>query len=147
MTGNLEAEVIEFLAHERGLPVGKVRPSDRLLQDLGMDGDDAVDFFTSLHERFGTDLTHLQGHWNEHFGPEGMSCWNALVIIPLCLLAGLVAAFAHSVFWGVVAAAVLFGAWVSIMRTWGPREKMVPIAVSEVVAAVEAGAWPTRTQT
>jgi acyl carrier protein len=145
MASNLEAEVIDVLAHERGLPRERIQLSDRLLQDLGMDGDDAVDFFMSLHERFGTDLTHLQEHWSEHFGPEGMSCWNALLIIPLGLVAGLLAAFAHSTFWGIVAAVAIFVAWVWVMHRWGPRDRMVPISVSDVVAAVEAGEWPART--
>lgn len=55
--------------------------SHRLVQDLGMDGDDTVDFFNNVHERFHTDLTHLHEHWSEHFGREGFSCLNGLVII------------------------------------------------------------------
>jgi acyl carrier protein len=86
-----QSEVIDLLAHERGLARAKVQLSDRLLQDLGMDGDDAVDFFNSLHERFGTDLTHLHEHWSEHFGAEGFSCWNGLVIIPAAVIGGVVA--------------------------------------------------------
>ena len=146
MTGNLEAEVVDLLAHERGLPREKVRLSDRLLQDLGMDGDDAVDFFISLKERFGIDLTPLQEQWSEHFGPEGMSCWNALLIIPLGLIAGLVAAFARSAIWGFVAAVAAFAAWVWAMRRWGPLDRMVLITVGEVIAAVEASAWPERSE-
>lgn len=51
------SEVIELVAHERGLARERVHLSQRLLQDLGMDGDDAVDCFNSVHEQFGTDLT------------------------------------------------------------------------------------------
>lgn len=53
---DLQSEVIDLVAHERGLPPDKVNLSDRLLQDLGIDGDDAVDFFISVRDRFGTDL-------------------------------------------------------------------------------------------
>jgi len=52
-----QSEVIDLVADERGLPRQRVQLSHRLLQDLGMDGDDAVDFFNLVHERFGTDLT------------------------------------------------------------------------------------------
>src|SRR5689334_7455628 len=90
-----QSEVIGLLAHERGLPRESLRLSDRLLQDLGMDGDDAVDFFNNLHERFGTDLTQLHQHWSEHFGPEGFSCWNGLVIIPAAVIGGVVAGLAR----------------------------------------------------
>jgi len=61
-------EVIDLLAHERGLTRDKFNPSDRLLHDLGMDGDDAVDFFNSVHERFGTDLTHRRARRSESSG-------------------------------------------------------------------------------
>lgn len=137
-------EVVELLADERGLSTQKVKLSDRLLQDLGMDGDDAVDFFNSLHERFGTDLTHLQEHWSEHFGPEGFSCWNGLVIIPAAVIGGVVAGVAGlSTFWGLAITVTLLVAWLLAMRRWGPPDKMVPITVRELVAAVETGAWPT----
>ncbi len=142
---NLEAEVIDLVADERGLPREKVGLSDRLLQDLGMDGDDAVDFFNTVHERFGTDLTALHEHWSEHFGPEGFSCWNGLVIIPAAIVGGLVAGAAGlSTFWGVALTVALIATWLWVMRRWGPPDRMVPVAVADVVAAVEAGAWPSR---
>ena len=122
-----QSEVIDLLAHERGLPREKVQLSDRLLQDLGMDGDDAVDFFHSLHERFDTDLTHLHEHWSEHFGPEGFSCWNGLVIIPAAVIGGVVAGVAGvSTFWGVAITVALLAASLWVMRRWGPPDKMVP---------------------
>ena len=140
-----QSEVMDLLAHERGLAREKVQLSDRLLQDLGMDGDDAVDFFNSLHERFGTDLTHLYEHWDEHFGPEGFSCWNGLVIIPAAVIGGVVAGVAGlSTIWGVAITVALLAAWLWAMRQWGPPDKMVPVTVEEVVAAVETGAWPIR---
>jgi hypothetical protein len=144
-TRNQQCEVMDLVDHERGLPREQVQLSDRLLQDLGMDGDDAVDFFNSLHERFGTDLTQLHEGWSEHFGSEGFSCWNGLVIIPAAALAGVVAGIAGlSQFWGVVMAVVLLAAWLWGMRRWGPPDRLVPVTVQDVVAAVEAGAWPSR---
>jgi acyl carrier protein len=56
---NIEHEVTHMLAHERGLPLERITPSSRLREDLGMDGDDAVEFFVELNQRFGTDLTAL----------------------------------------------------------------------------------------
>ena len=144
---NLQREIIDLVAAERGLPREKVKLSDRLLQDLGMDGDDAVDFFISVHDRFGTDLTQLQQNWSEHFGPEGFSLWNGLVIVPAAIIGGLVAGFAGlSTFWGLAVTVALLAAWLWAMRRWGPPDRMVPVTVQEVVAAVEAGAWPSRPQ-
>jgi len=152
-THNLEGEVLDLLAHERGLPREKIQLSNRLLQDLGMDGDDAVDFFISIHERFGTDLTHLQEHWSEHFGPEGFSLWNCLVIIPVVIIGGLVTFFfAHllgrwSILCGIAATAALLAAWLWGMRRWGPKDRFVPVTVAEVLAAVELGSWPSPRET
>lgn len=142
-TRDVEAEVIDLVANERGLPREKVRLSDRLLQDLGMDGDDAVDFFSSVHERFGTDLTNLYKHWSSHFGPEGLSLRDGLIILPAALIGGLIAGAADlSTFWGVAMTAALLVGWIWIMRRWGSQDCMVPVTVGDVVAAVEQGAWP-----
>ena len=112
-----------------------------------MDGDDAVDFFNIVHERFGTDLTHLHEHWGEHFGPEGISVWSGLVITSAAVVGGVVAGVAGlSTFWGVAIAVGLLAASVGVMRRWGPADKMAPVTVEDVVAAIEAGAWPSRSQ-
>jgi hypothetical protein len=146
-SGDHQSEVMDLLAHERGLPREKIQLSDRLLQDLGMDGDDAVDFFNSVHERFGTDLTHLHKHWRNHFGPEGFSCWNGLVIIPAAVIGGVVAAVAGlSTFWGFAISVALLAAWIWVMRRWGRPDEMVPVTVEDVVSAVEIGTWPSRPQ-
>ncbi len=140
-----QSEIIDLIAHERGLPRKRVHLSDRLLHDLGMDGDDAVDFFNSVHERFGTDLTHLHEHWSEHFGPEGLSCWYGLAIIPAAVIGGAVAGTSGlSAFGGFVITVALLAAALWASRRWGPADRTVPITVGEVVAAVEVGAWPSR---
>lgn len=144
---NQQSEVIGLIAHERGLPRERVHLSDRLLHDLGMDGDDAVDFFNSVHERFGTDLTHLHENWSKHFGPEGFSCWYGLAIIPAAVIGGAVAGLAGpSAFWGFAITVALIAAALWTLRPWGPRDRTIPVTVAEVVAAVEAGVWPSRPQ-
>jgi acyl carrier protein len=69
----IEDEVFDFVAKERGIKREKLKLSDWLLVDLGMDGDDAVEFFDKFEKQFEVDLTYLQEHWNEYFGPEGIS--------------------------------------------------------------------------
>lgn len=49
-------------------------PSEILLQtdlssDLRIDGDDAVDIFQAIHDRWNVDFSSMQ--WDRHFGPEG----------------------------------------------------------------------------
>lgn len=139
------SEVVMMLAKERGLSPAKINASSRLLHDLGMDGDDAVDFFTALHERFGTDLSALHEGWSDHFGPEGFSCWNGLVIMSAAVVGGVAAALLNiGAAGGIVITVALLALWLWIMRIWGPPEKMQPITVDQVIAAVEAGAWPRR---
>lgn len=146
-THTLEAEVLRLVVEQTGVLPEKVQLSSRLLHDLGMDGDDAVDFFNAVHERFGTDLTRLHEHWSEHFGPEGFSCWNGLVIIPAAVMSGVVAGVAGlSTIWGVAIALALLVGLLWAVRRWGPPDKRGPITVREVVTAVEAGAWPSRPQ-
>lgn len=145
---NLQLELIDLVADERGLSPEKVRLSDRLLQDLGMDGDDAVDFFNNVNERFGTDLTHLHERWHEHFGAEGFSIWNGLVIVPTVVIGVLIARVADlsafwSVLWGFTIAVALLAAWLLLMRRCRPADREVPITVGDVLAAVRIGRWPT----
>jgi hypothetical protein len=135
-TDTPEAEVLRLVVEQTGVVPAKVHLSSRLLHDLGMDGDDAVDFFNRVHERFGTDLTYLHEH-----------CWYGLVIIPAAVVGGVVAGVAGlSTFWGVAIALALLVALLWAVRRWGPPDRTVPVTVEEVVAAVEAGAWPSRPQ-
>jgi len=144
-TGNQHSEVIDLVAHERGLPPERLHLSDRLLHDLGMDGDDAVDFFNSVHEQFGTDLTHLHEHWSEHFGPESFSFWYGLIIILAAVIGGAVAGMTGlSSFWGFVIVVALLAAALWAIQRWRPPDRTIPITVGEVAAAIEAGAWPDR---
>lgn len=142
---SLQSEVVSRVSEQTGVPRQSVEPSSRLLHDLGMDGDDAVDFFNAVHERFGTDLTHLYEHWGEHFGPEGFSCWNGLIIVPAALIGGLLAGAAGvSTLGGALITIALLGVVLWAMRRWGPPDRMVPITIRDVVTAVELGAWPRR---
>ena len=131
-----------MLAQERGLPSERILSSSRLLHDLGMDGDDAVDFFTSLHERYGTDLTSLFANWGDHFGPEGFSCWNGLIVVPAAIAGGATAGWLNlGTMAGILIATVILvlGYWAINRMTPDPS---IPITVAEVVSAVEAGSWP-----
>jgi acyl carrier protein len=150
---NIEAQVIELVTQMAEVTPERVTLTARLLDDLGIDGDDAVELFDGVHERFGTDLTHLYEEWNEHFGPEGMPSSTGLVIIPAAVAGG----FAFSILndfvgdvvagvVGVVAAAAVVVASIWIGRKAGFIEDVTPITVGEVVRAVQAGAWPRSTQ-
>lgn len=142
---DLQSEVIDFIAEQCGIAREKILPSMRLSQDLGIEGDDAVEFFASVQERFGTDLTSLGENWSKYFVPEGFSIWNGLIILPAGIIGMLVGyAFGLGKFPAfVIAVALVVACYLGLMR-WGPPDRMIPITVSDVVAAVEAGKWPSR---
>jgi hypothetical protein len=134
--------VVELLAENRGLAAWRIGPSQRLLHDLGMDGDDAVDFFAAVQDRFGTDLTGLHERWSAHFGPERLPVRFGAVLLPVAAACGVLAATGSiGAIWGIAAAVVLGVAWRATRRR-GPRDRAVPITVAQVVVAVERGAWP-----
>jgi acyl carrier protein len=57
-----EEKVINFVVRERATKRAKVSSSSRLQYDLGLDGDDAVEFFRSFEKEFSVDLQSL---WSE----------------------------------------------------------------------------------
>lgn len=135
VTGSTATEIIDQLARERGLPRERVLLSDRLLQDIGLDGDDAVNFFVSLQERFGTDLTQLREHWSDHFRSERTLLWAAVVPIPSVIVAIFVAGFTGSKVWGGAAGVALAAIVAGIMLRRPAADAMVPITVADVVTA------------
>jgi acyl carrier protein len=144
---SMEAEVIRLLETQTGVPPQHIRPSSRLSQDLGIEGDDAVDFFVAVEEKFGTDLTALHQQWPDHFIGEGMSLWNLVLILPVGFAGGLIAAWldaAALVGFAITIFLLVAGMWA--MNRWGGADKMMPITVAEIVEAVKAGAWPTRAE-
>jgi acyl carrier protein len=150
---NLEARVIELVAQMGEVTPERVTLTTRLLHDLGIDGDDAVQLFDGVHERFGTDLTHLYEVWSEHFGPEGMPLSAGLMIIPASVAGGVVFSLLNprvgdvaAGIAAVVAAAAVVVASIWIGRKAGFIKDVTPITVGEVIRAVEASAWPRRTQ-
>ena len=61
-------EVIRFVARQIGEPESQLSLKTRLLQDLGVAGDDADLLFASFAKRFGVDLTGL--NLSDHFPCE-----------------------------------------------------------------------------
>lgn len=110
-----------------------------------MDGDDAVEFFEKFSKEFGVDVTVLQQHWSEHFGPEGpVVPLGCLVVLGLAIVFG---DLLHSYFrWGpawawMIPLILVFG-WVynTFILDHGDNG-LTPVTVQELVEAAEAGMW------
>ncbi|HWA00282.1 MAG TPA: hypothetical protein VG841_08200 [Caulobacterales bacterium] len=131
----------------------RVLLTSRLLDDLGIDGDDAVELFDDINKRFGTDFASLYERWGGYFGPEGMPLSAELVIILAMVIGGVVAYAVTGPFGdvagsivGITAVSALIAVSIWIKRKLGLGKKITPITVAEVVRAVEAGAWPAESQ-
>jgi acyl carrier protein len=135
-----DERIFELLACEHGIKRELITGRSRLQGDLGMDGDDAVEFFAAIERDFGTDLSRLYARWDKHFGPEGMPLSGVLTSAVSGGLGALIAIFFKvSGFWAfiLIIGAISLGMWChSRLRP------LTAITVDEVIAAVKAGAWP-----
>ena len=79
---SLEKNVLTFVRdHCPVLRQHKLSLKTRIAQDLGMDGDDPVEFFADFGKRFDVDFGDLHIRWDEHFAPEGSGPWGAMAVL------------------------------------------------------------------
>lgn len=60
-----------------GAPPETLTPETTLFYDLGIDGDDAIEFFDEFRKSFGVDLTEFK--IESHFGPEASGPISSMV--------------------------------------------------------------------
>lgn len=65
---NLEQRIIWFVAQVSGCKLEKLQTGSRLLHDLGIDGDDAVELLSEYSEVFQVDMGGFE--FGKYFGPE-----------------------------------------------------------------------------
>jgi len=113
----------------------------RIAEDLGVDGEDAVEFFKDFGKRFNVDFADLRIRWNQHFAPEGSGSFGYIVVLCLGVTAGF---WLHDLFglippwgWGIA----LIVAAILIHRRWFAKDKMLPISVGDLVESARLGRW------
>jgi acyl carrier protein len=88
-TERIRAEVCELIARHSGLDLERIGPEDRLLHDLGIDGDDAEKLLVDFSKRFGVDMSDFKfgnffrgeaSYWKISSGSEPL----ALTVDDLC---------------------------------------------------------------
>jgi len=141
MTTDLEERIIAFTAEETGLKPEKIRLDCRLLHDLGMDGDDAVEFFEKFSETFHVDLAVLRENWRQHFGPEGVHPAFIAFIGVAVGVAGLLHELIQAVpIWAWCIPLIPATLW-SVARIVGVDPRIIPVTVEDLVKAANAGKW------
>ena len=76
----VQKRIVSFVSEFTGVRIQELTLASCLNREIGIDGDDAVDFFKAYADTFGVDLEELRLHWDQHFGPEGTSLSTMLVI-------------------------------------------------------------------
>lgn len=77
---DIHAVLLKMIVDQTGVPPPSICHQSRLAEDLGMDGDDAAEFFERFEQQFSADLSELHERWNCYFAPEGMSLKQGLLI-------------------------------------------------------------------
>ena len=67
----IKDEIIKFVQTELWDIRKGIDLETRLLEDIGIDGDDADEFFQKYSEKFKVDLSEM--NWDKHFGSEGLN--------------------------------------------------------------------------
>lgn len=144
----LENRVIAFVARERGIRAAKISLTSRLNHDLGMDGDDAVEFFEKFGREFSVDLKPLGHAWDQHFVPEGGP--HPLLVVAWIGLFGLGAGVHALLHWVPtwLAGISLIVIWTWPLRCWPfCGADLAPVTVTDLVDAAQTGSrterpWP-----
>jgi hypothetical protein len=144
MQDNVSARVFALVADERGRNIEKLEPQLTLQHDLGMDGDDTVEFFERFGREFSVDLRPLGEDWRYYFGPEGIPLRATLsFLIPGFIISLLFVRFISQLpNW----ASFLFGLviWISVLLTWRYLRGAVSnpqITIQDLIDCVHAGVW------
>jgi hypothetical protein len=147
----LEWRVKDRLAEKLAVDGDEISMHFRLRSDLGMDGDNAVEFFQRYGDDFGVDLTELKAAWQFYFGPERPALSRGT---KLALIAGISAWLLQAILYPqlstffalVTAAALSLIVWLAVeIAERINRNPEVPaereITVGELVEYARTGVW------
>jgi hypothetical protein len=136
----LKDQVHSFTSRHLGVKENKLSTTTRLNRDLGMDGEDAVEFFKDFAAKFDVNLDGLYADWDKYFGPEGGPSFGFLVIVVLSVIAGSWLRLRFGLFpdwvWGI---ALIIAAILSY--NFGFAHKMLPITVGDLIESARLGRW------
>jgi hypothetical protein len=140
----IEKRVFSFVAEKTGVKREHLSAATALSRDIGMEGDDAVEFFEAFGREFAVDLKLLHQNWSCYFGPEGMTVGAALqIVIPAGILGVVfIKIFPRLPDWlSFLGAFVL---WMVCLFCWGKwrGERGTPqITIQDLIECAKVGKW------
>ncbi len=140
----LEEQIVKFIVAETHIKAKKVHLDSRFAQDIGMDGDDAIEFFEKFHEQFHVDLTELGSHWDQHFLPEGGG--PSLACMVVIGIGAVVGGLLHETFkwipvWVAMIVFVALLCWIYGKFFIEQQPEKTPITVHDLVEAANTRRW------
>jgi len=79
MSGSPSRHLIEFTAKMAAVKPERLSGATRLFEDLGMDGDDGVEFLDAFGQEFGVDMAACDP--SDYFGPEATMLLDDLILL------------------------------------------------------------------
>ena len=141
---SIEDRVFAFVARELSEPRETFALSTTLLDDLGMDGDDAVEFFQHFAKDFSVDVRMLGADWHYYFGPEGLPPRiGLLIVVPGSIVSILlIRVFPRLPDW----MCFLFGffLWIGLLVGWRyfrPKETGPQITLQDLIDCAKVRVW------
>jgi hypothetical protein len=124
MNDSIEDRVYALVAEERGTRREKLAPIPSPSNNLGMEGDDAVEFFEEFGKEFGVDLQRLHEDGHCYCSPEGVILSAGLFLaIPGSIIAvALIKLFPQLPDWLCLCSASWFGLQLSQLGATGETE-------------------------
>jgi hypothetical protein len=147
----LEERIIAMAAAWMLYPERHIGLDSTLQEDLGMEEDDAQEFFEEFEKEFPGDYSALDAHWHRHFLPEPTGLGFPIWSIPVAGLAVIPAIAIHAwqpwiPGWLLVVAFVLGSMLLSlkIHAMLNPSEEppLRLISIQDLVEAAETRKWP-----
>jgi acyl carrier protein len=89
MADDLEERIRHFVSETGRVPPTDVTSATTLTDELGIDGDDAVEFFQAFEKEFEVDLSDLWLKWSHFFGSEAWGLVGTLVCLTGFILGGM----------------------------------------------------------
>jgi hypothetical protein len=141
MNDSLEDRVYALVEGELGVKRETLTPNSTLSHDLGMEGDDAVEFFERFAKEFNVDTRQLGEDWHAYFSPEGAGLGTLLcVFVPPGVFAAVLSLVFPSLplwLWGITG---IVG-WLAAIYYWQKTHPGPQISVQDLVECARAGIW------